>query len=115
MSAAAPDAAASVGARVIRRWQLIDPLRPLPGPASPHCGVPLTVSGRDGTAAVGRCEHWAGAPGSLDLSWGAARRFQLSAAVAGPDVIVTTRFASVIASTGVPVATSPRRTGAPFR
>jgi GNAT superfamily N-acetyltransferase len=86
MSSAAPDAAASVGARVIRRWQQIDPLLPLPGPASPHCGVPLAVSGRDGTAAVGRCEHWAGAPGSLDLSWGAARRFQLSAAVAGPDV-----------------------------
>jgi GNAT superfamily N-acetyltransferase len=35
---------------------------------------------------VARCEHWAAEPGSLDLSWGAARRFQLSATIAGPDV-----------------------------
>src|SRR4029077_2503921 len=37
-------------------------------------------------AAIGTCEHWAGEPGSLDLAWGAARRFQLTAQVAGPDI-----------------------------
>jgi len=35
--------------------------------------------------AAARCEHWAGAPGSLDLSWGAGRRFQLTALVADDD------------------------------
>jgi GNAT superfamily N-acetyltransferase len=86
MSSAVPDAASSVSARVIQRWRRIDPLLPLPMPASPHCGAPLIVGGHGETAAAGRCEHWAGEPGSLDLSWGAARRFQLSASVAGPDV-----------------------------
>jgi GNAT superfamily N-acetyltransferase len=86
MSSAVPDVAKSVGAEVARRWRQIDPLLPLPGPVSPHCGAPLIVGGPGGTVAAGRCEHWASEPGSLDLSWGAARRFQLSAAVAGPDV-----------------------------
>jgi GNAT superfamily N-acetyltransferase len=36
--------------------------------------------------AAGSCEHWAGTPGSLDLTWGAARRFRLTAWTAGPDV-----------------------------
>jgi GNAT superfamily N-acetyltransferase len=44
------------------------------------------VGGGGEPIAVGSCEHWVGPAGSLDLSWGAARRFQLSAAVAGPDV-----------------------------
>jgi GNAT superfamily N-acetyltransferase len=87
MSSAGPDAASSVGERVTRRWLQIDPLLPLPGPTPPHCGAPLIVTGHGRTTvAAGRCEHWVGAPGSLDLSWGAARRFQLSAAVADPDV-----------------------------
>jgi GNAT superfamily N-acetyltransferase len=48
-----------------------------------HCGTPLVVS-RDGEpVAVGTCAHWAGQPGSLELSWGAARRYQLTAAVIG--------------------------------
>ena len=96
MSSAAPDAAnpdaanpglaSGLGAEVTRRWAQIDPLLPLPGPRLPHCGAPLVVAGRGGTTAAGCCEHWVGAPGSLDLSWGAARRFQLAATVAGPDV-----------------------------
>ena len=73
-------------AGVARRWREIDPLLPSPDPGSPHCGAPLVVAGDGGIIATGRCEHWAGAPGSLDLSWGAARRFQLSAAVADPGV-----------------------------
>ena len=86
MTSAAPDAASSLGAGVARRWREIDPLLPSPDPGSPHCGAPLAVAGDGGIIAAGRCEHWAGAPGSLDLSWGAARRFQLSAAVADPGV-----------------------------
>lgn len=70
-----------------RRWQAIDPLLPERSFASPHCGAELVVTGPDGqTVAAGRCEHWSGAAGSLDLSWGAARRFQLTALVADPDV-----------------------------
>ena len=95
MSSAVPDSAGSVGERVARRWLQIDPLLPLPAPTTPHCGASLVVAGQGGpaglgqqerTVAAGRCEHWVGAPGSLDLSWGAARRYQLSAAVADPGV-----------------------------
>lgn len=86
MSSAAPDAAGSVAGRVARRWRAIDPLLPPSPPAPPHCGAPLLVGGPGATAAAGSCEHWTGAPGSLELSWGAARRFTLSAVVADPDV-----------------------------
>jgi GNAT superfamily N-acetyltransferase len=82
---AAPDLAGGVFARAGRRLLLVDPLLPPPRPGAPHCGAPLGV-GHEASAAVGRCEHWAAEPGSLDLSWGAARRFQLSATIAGPDV-----------------------------
>jgi GNAT superfamily N-acetyltransferase len=80
------DGATGSPALTARRWRGIDPLLPPAPPASPHCGAPLVI--RDGGAviAAGRCEHWAAAPGSLDLSWGAARRFQLSAQVADPEV-----------------------------
>ena len=47
----------------------------------------LAVTGPDGSiAALGTCEHWAGEPGSLELTWGAVRRFQLTPQIAGPDV-----------------------------
>ncbi len=59
----------------------------MPWSRAGHCGAPLVVTRRGEPVAAGSCAHWAGAPGSLDLSWGAARRFQLSAAVAGPDVV----------------------------
>jgi len=78
---------AAITVPVARRWRAIDPLLPAPEPGSkPHCGAPLAVSGDGALIAAGRCDHWAGEPGSLDLCWGAARRYQLSAAVAGPDV-----------------------------
>ena len=69
-----------------RRLAALDPL--LPAPAVPAgCGAELAVSGPDGaTAALGTCGHWAGEPGSLELTWGAARRFQLTPQIAGPDV-----------------------------
>ena len=38
------------------------------------------------TQAAGTCEHWVGEPGSMDLTWGAARRFRLTPQLAGPDV-----------------------------
>lgn len=80
-------AADSLSAQVGERWRAVDPLLPTPGLAVPDCGVKLVVTGPGGsTVAAGWCAHWAGAPGSLDLSWGAARRFQLTAQVAGPDV-----------------------------
>lgn len=76
----------SVSAAAGRRWRAIDPL--LPAPSLPAgCGTRLVVSGAGGRAvAVGACEHWQGAPDSLELSWGAARRFQLTVAVSVPDV-----------------------------
>jgi GNAT superfamily N-acetyltransferase len=74
-----------VFAHAERRLLRVDPLLPWPRPEAPHCGAPLG-SRHEGAAAVGRCEHWSAEPESLDLSWGAARRFQLSATIAGPDV-----------------------------
>jgi GNAT superfamily N-acetyltransferase len=83
---AAPDLADGVFARAERRLLRVDPLLAGPRPDAPHCGAPLGVGHGAGAAAVARCEHWAAEPGSLDLSWGAARRFQLIAAIADPDV-----------------------------
>jgi GNAT superfamily N-acetyltransferase len=74
-------------AQVARRWQAIDPLLPTPAPLPPGCDTVLTVTGADGQpAATGTCEHWVGDAESLELSWGAARRFQLAPQIAGPDV-----------------------------
>jgi GNAT superfamily N-acetyltransferase len=74
-------------AQVARRWQAIDPLLPALAPSPPDCDTVLTVTGPDGQlAAAGACEHWVGDAESLDLSWGAARRFQLAPQIAGPDV-----------------------------
>jgi GNAT superfamily N-acetyltransferase len=80
-------ASSKFGAQAARRWQAIDPLLPDPVPAPPGCDTVLTVTGADGQpAATGTCEHWVGDAGSLELSWGAARRFQLAPQIAGPDV-----------------------------
>jgi hypothetical protein len=46
---------------------------------------PRSGTGRE-PLAVGHCEHWIGAPGSLDLVWGPTRRFTLFPEIAGPDV-----------------------------
>ena len=80
------DIASAVGEQSARRLAAIDPL--LPAAAVPAgCGAELAVTGPDGSvAALGTCEHWAGEPGSLELTWGAARRFQLTPQIAGPDV-----------------------------
>jgi GNAT superfamily N-acetyltransferase len=82
----ARDTTSSISAAAGRRWQAIDPLLPAP-PVPPGCGANLVVTGASGQpVAAGACEHWEGAPDSLEPSWGAARRFQLSAAIAVPDV-----------------------------
>src|SRR5579872_3781701 len=76
-----------ISAKAVRRCQAIDPLLPAPAPRPTGCDADLVVSGPDEEiSAIGTCEHWEGAAGSLDLCWGAARRFQLTAQVAGPDV-----------------------------
>jgi GNAT superfamily N-acetyltransferase len=72
--------------QVARRLEELDALLPAPA-ALAGCGTELVVSGPGGaTAAMGTCEHWTGEPGSLELTWGAVRRFQLTPQVAGPDV-----------------------------
>jgi hypothetical protein len=79
------DAAVVLAADVARRWQSIDPLLPAPAEANQgHCGFPLRVTGSGGQLlAVGSCRHWEGETRSLDLTWGAARRFELSCLTAG--------------------------------
>jgi GNAT superfamily N-acetyltransferase len=85
MPTVAGHAASSVIAHVTRRWQAIDPLLPDPVAPAAGCGAGLIVTGPGGQpAAVGACEHWEGGPDELDLAWGAARRFQLTAWTAGP-------------------------------
>lgn len=80
------DEIGGVTAAVTRRWRAIDPLLPAPAAPSGGCGAELTVTGPGGRlAAVGSCEHWREGPGSLDLTWGAASRFRLTAQTAGPD------------------------------
>jgi GNAT superfamily N-acetyltransferase len=82
----ARDTASSISATAGRRWQAIDPLLPAPL-IPPGCGERLVATAAgDQPMAVGRCEHWEGAPDSLELSWGAARRFQLTVAIGVPDV-----------------------------
>jgi GNAT superfamily N-acetyltransferase len=63
-----------------RRWQQLDPLLPAMLPADP-AGHQVTRPG-----GCGSCRHWAGVPDSLDLTWGAARRFEVTPRIDGPDV-----------------------------
>ena len=79
---------ASVRGPLAERWRALDPLLPVPPPLTPGCDAGLLVVGGHPArpAAVGSCEHWTGEPGTMDRSWGAARRFMLTAQVAGPDV-----------------------------
>jgi GNAT superfamily N-acetyltransferase len=86
MPAVTGDTASGLSQRAARRLAAIDPLLAAP-PVPAGCGAELAVTGPDGpVAALGTCEHWAGEPESLELTWGAARRFQLTPQIAGPDV-----------------------------
>jgi GNAT superfamily N-acetyltransferase len=93
MAAEHSDLVDRVLARIGPRWQAADPLLPEPSVPPAGCGEQFTVtapSGHatsgDGPAAVGTCGHWTGEAGSLDLCWGTARQYRLTARVAGPDV-----------------------------
>lgn len=82
-----PGTRASVSEQVGRRWRVADPLLPQPAVLSGGCGARLEVDGPDGTqVAAGACVHRTADPGSLDLAWGAAHRFQLTARVVGPSI-----------------------------
>lgn len=81
-------AVADVSARAARRLAAIDPLLPDPAQMPAGCDavfIASRTSGPEQLAAVAFCEHWAGEPGSIALTWGAARRFWLIPAIAGPD------------------------------
>lgn len=89
MSAPPSSADAPLFAEIRQRWRAADGLLPVPAAPEPdsQCGAVFAVTGADGRpSAVGACEHWYGDPESLELTWGAARRFQLTARVGGPDV-----------------------------
>ena len=87
MSAVAGNAGTSIGTLVMRRWQEVDPLLPVPGPLPQGCGAEFTIAGGTGEpAAAATCEHSEAAPGSLDTAWGTARRFQLAPQIIGPDI-----------------------------
>jgi predicted N-acetyltransferase YhbS len=82
-----PEAVEAARQAVAHRWQAIDPLLPEPSQPTKTCGTDLTVTSADGRiVANGYCRHVHLQPGSLELAWGAASQFALTAWVAGPDV-----------------------------
>src|ERR1700761_8362463 len=86
MAPAHDDLTGPVITQVARRWQALDPLLPEPSVPPDGCGQ-LFIAGPAGApTAVATCNHWTGEPGTLEMCWGAARRFGLTAQVAGPDV-----------------------------
>jgi L-amino acid N-acyltransferase YncA len=87
MAAGRSAAVDTVLARLGPRWRALDPLLPEPSVPFEGCGEQFTVTAPSGgPAAVGCCVHWTGQAGSLDLCWGTARQYRLTARVAGPDV-----------------------------
>jgi GNAT superfamily N-acetyltransferase len=89
MSTAPTSVGAPLFADIAQRWHAADGLLPTPvvPESDSHCGTVIAAPGVGGRqSAVGACEHWHGDPESLELTWGAARRFQLTARVGGPDV-----------------------------
>lgn len=86
MASAHDDPDELVIAQVAQRWQTLDPLLPAPSVPAAADGERFKAGPPDAPAAVAACGHWQGAPGSLELCWGTARRFELTARVAGPDV-----------------------------
>jgi GNAT superfamily N-acetyltransferase len=81
------EGAQEVHAQAARRRQLIDRLLPAQIDVPPGCDQWFSAAGPDGQpVAVARCEHWQGEPGSLDMVWGARRRFRLVPEIGGPGV-----------------------------
>lgn len=74
-------------AAVAHRWRAVDHLLPEPTEPVKSCGAELTVLAADGhVVAAGLCRHVHLRPGSLNLAWGAAHQFALTAWIAGPEV-----------------------------
>jgi GNAT superfamily N-acetyltransferase len=73
--------------RAAARWRAIDQLLPDPFPPGPgpDCGARLAVGAGGNLAALGACCHVRPDPAGIDLSWGMARRFELSPRILGPD------------------------------
>ena len=86
MAAAHGDPDELVIAQVAGRWQALDSLLPVPTIPAAADGERFTACLPDAPTAVGGCGHWAGTPGTLEMCWGAARRFELTARVGGQDV-----------------------------
>jgi GNAT superfamily N-acetyltransferase len=86
MASAHDDPDELVIAQVAQRWQALDPLLPVPSVPAAADGERFTAGPPDAPTAVAACGHWQGALGSLELCWGTARRFDITARVAGPDV-----------------------------
>ena len=82
MSATAEETSRKVAEQVSRRWQALDPLLPLPVGAG-HMFVAVAEGQQ---VASGSCSHWSAAAGSMDLTWGAAHRYELAAQVGGADI-----------------------------
>jgi GNAT superfamily N-acetyltransferase len=75
-----------------RRWRAADQLLPAPTVLAPAdgCGAMITLQTADGRLlAAGACEHWHGEADDMELSWGAARRFQLTVRAGGADLATT--------------------------
>jgi hypothetical protein len=86
MPGARSDATDSLSAEVTTRWRAVDALLPEAPGAEPGCGAELQVTDSAGRLiADGSCEHAHAEAGSLDLTWGAAHQFRLTARVAGLD------------------------------
>jgi GNAT superfamily N-acetyltransferase len=76
-----------IAAQVSRRWRAVDPLLPVPDNLQRHAAAHVIVAEVAGEpVAAGACEHWTGMPDSLEMTWGAARRFLLTVRIAGQDV-----------------------------
>ena len=76
-----------IAGQVSGRWRAVDPLLPAPDNLQRTTAGHVIVAEVDGEpVAVGACEHWTGTPDSLELTWGAARRFLLTVQIGGQDV-----------------------------
>lgn len=69
-----------------RRLHALDRLLPAARELPAGCGLTFAATDSAGRViAVASCEHWTDRPGSLALTWGAARRFRLTPMITGQD------------------------------
>lgn len=80
------DVVRDVNRSVARRWRSIDPLLPAPDDLPEGCSPPFVVSGSHGRPeALAVCRHQRVPDESLNQTWGALHRFQLTPRVKGTD------------------------------